>query len=82
MDRNEIIVQVANDILNRLNIGQIVNVLRDHSVNQANAYYDNLSDEEKTNLSNQLIEAKKQAEEAAEKASEEAATEETSEEES
>ena len=72
MDKNEIIIHVANDILNSLNIGQIVNVLRDHSVSQAHEHYDNLSDEERKDIENRIIEAKEKAEEAA-KAKEEKA---------
>lgn len=72
MDKNEIIIHVANDILNSLNIGQIVNVLRDHSVSQAHEYYDNLSNEEREDIENRITEAKEKAEEAA-KAKEEKA---------
>lgn len=64
MDKNEIILEIANDILNRLNIGQIVNVLRDHSLNQANVYYDSLSEEDKNKLEEQILENRKKAEEA------------------
>ena len=72
MDKNEIIIHVANDILNSLNIGQIVNVLRNHSVSQAHEYYDNLSDGEREDVENRITEAKEKAEEAA-KAKEEKA---------
>ena len=61
MDKDEIITQVANDILNKLNIGQIVNVLRAYSVEQAQGYYQGLSDDERSELTKNY-EAKKRAE--------------------
>lgn len=61
MDNNEIIIQVANDILNSLNIGQIVNVLRDHSLAKAKEYYAGLSEADKQALVERLKEAKEKA---------------------
>ncbi len=62
MDKDEIITQVANDILNKLNIGQIVNVLRAYSIEQAQGYYQGLSDDERSELTEKITEAKKRAE--------------------
>jgi|TARA_Y100000289_G_scaffold19707_1_gene19046 septum formation inhibitor MinC len=73
MDKNEVVLEIANDILNSLNIGQIVNVLRDHSLNQANAYYDGLSDEQRSEIEEKILENRKKAE-AAQKEAEEAAS--------
>lgn len=64
MEKNEIILAIANDILNQLNIGQIVNVLRDHSVNQANIYFDSLSEEEQAEVEKKIVEAREKAEQA------------------
>lgn len=60
MDKQEIITQVANDILNRLNIGQIVNVLREYSMQQAEGYYQGLSDDQRSELEQKIIEAREQ----------------------
>lgn len=63
MNKDEIITQVANDILNTLNMAQIVNVVREHAVNKASAYYENLTDDQKAELEQKIIEAKKEYEE-------------------
>lgn len=63
MDKDEIITQVANDILNTLNMAQIVNVVREHAVSKASAYYENLTDDQKAELEQKIIEAKKEYEE-------------------
>jgi len=75
MDKEEIITHVANDILNTMNIGQIVNALREHSVQRALAYYDGLNEDEQKELTDKILAAKAQAEEAS--ATEEVETVET-----
>ena len=62
MDKNEVISQIANDILNSLNITNIINLLREHSINRATSYYDKLPDEEKSELVNRILTAKTEAE--------------------
>lgn len=62
MEKEEIITQVANDILNTLNIGQIVNIAREHSVNRALEYYENLTEEERTELEKRILAAKAELE--------------------
>lgn len=62
MDKNEVISQIANDILNSLNITNIINLLREHSINRAKSYYDELPDEEKSELVNRILTAKTEAE--------------------
>ena len=62
MDKNEVISQIANDILNSLNITNIINLLREHSINRATSYYDELPDEEKSELVNRILAAKAEAE--------------------
>lgn len=62
MDKDEIITQVANDILNTLNIGQIVNIIRENSVERALAYYDSLNEEQMAELINKIKAAKDQSE--------------------
>lgn len=59
MDKNEVITEVANDILNRLNIGQIVNVLREFSMQQATEYYEGLSDDQRSDLTKRIEQAVK-----------------------
>ena len=62
MDKEEIITHVANDILNTMNIGQIVNALREHSVQRALAYYEGLNEDEQKELTDKILAAKAQAE--------------------
>ena len=62
MDKEEIITHVANDILNTMNIGQIVNALREHSVQKALAYYEGLNEDEQKELTDKILAAKAQAE--------------------
>lgn len=62
MDKNEVISQIANDILNSLNISNIINVLREHSIGQATSYYEGLSDEERSDLVNRILAAKEESE--------------------
>jgi hypothetical protein len=66
MDKDKVIAQVANDILNNWNLGQIVNVLRQGAINQATSYYEGLSDQDQGELVNKILaaeaEAKAQAE--------------------
>ena len=66
MDKEEIITHVANDILNTMNIGQIVNALREHSVQRALAYYEGLNEDEQKELTDKILAAKAQAEAAPE----------------
>lgn len=62
MDKDKVIAQVANDILNNWNLGQIVNVLRQGAINQATSYYEGLSDEDKSQLVNKILAAEAEAE--------------------
>lgn len=62
MEKEEIITQVANDILNTLNIGQIVNIAREHSVKRALEYYENLTEEERAELERRILAAKAELE--------------------
>jgi len=62
MDKEEIITQVANDILNTLNIGQIVNIAREHSIKRALEYYENLTEEERAELERRILAAKAELE--------------------
>lgn len=62
MDKEEIITQVANDILNTLNIGQIVNIAREHSIKRALEYYENLTEEERAELEKRILAAKAELE--------------------
>lgn len=71
MNKDEVIIQVANDILSKMNINQIVNAARDSAVRQANVYYEGLSDEQKTHLVNEILAAKAKAEGKSEEKSEE-----------
>ena len=61
MDKDEVITQVANDILNKLNIGQIVNVVRQFSMQQAEEYYNSLPDDQRSELESRIAEAKEKA---------------------
>lgn len=54
MNKDEVITEVANDILNRLNIGQIVNVLREFSMQQATEHYESLSDDQRSDLTERI----------------------------
>lgn len=54
MDKQQIIIRIANDMLNSLNISQIVQIARDFSLVKAEDYYDNLPDEEKKKLEEKL----------------------------
>lgn len=62
MEKEEIITQVANDILNTLNIGQIVNIAREHSIKRALEYYENLTEEERAELEKRILAAKAELE--------------------
>jgi len=62
MDKDEIITQVANDILNTLNIGQIVNIAREHSIKRALEYYENLTEKERAELEKRILAAKAELE--------------------
>ena len=44
-------------------MAQIVNVVREHAINKASAYYENLTDDQKAELEQKIIEAKKEYEE-------------------
>jgi len=62
MEKDEIIAQIANDILNTLNIGQIVNIAREHSVRRALEYYENLTEKERAELEKRILAAKAEIE--------------------
>ena len=62
MEKDEIIAQIANDILNTLNIGQIVNIAREHSIKRALEYYENLTEEEHAELERRILAAKAELE--------------------
>jgi len=62
MEKDEIIAQIANDILNTLNIGQIVNIAREHSVRRALEYYENLTEKERAELEKRILAAKAELE--------------------
>jgi hypothetical protein len=58
MNKEEIIAQVANDVLNSMNISQILNVLRSYSVETANDYVDGLDEEGIKDLEEKIQAAK------------------------
>lgn len=54
MDRNKVITIVANDILNKMNINQILNAVRGHCIGQAEEYYNGLTDDAREALIQQI----------------------------
>lgn len=62
MDKNKVITIVANDILNKMNINQILNAVRGHCIGQAEEYYNGLTDDARDVLVKQ-IEAAESAQE-------------------
>lgn len=65
MDRQKVITIVANDMLQKMNINQILNAVRGHCIGQAENYYDGLTDDERENLVNQIKEVESRAQAAA-----------------
>lgn len=61
MDRQKVITIVANDMLQKMNINQILNAVRGHCIGQAENYYDGLTDDERENLVNQIKEVESRA---------------------
>tara|TARA_X000001036_G_scaffold300940_2_gene280039 strand:- start:13650 stop:13904 length:255 start_codon:yes stop_codon:yes gene_type:complete len=61
MDKEEIITQVASDILNNLKINQIINILKEDSVQKALSYYEGLSEEEQKELGEKITAARDEA---------------------
>ena len=61
MDRQKVITIVANDMLQKMNINQILNAVRGHCLGQAENYYDGLTDDERENLVNQIKEVESRA---------------------
>lgn len=57
MDKNKVITIVANDILNKMNINQILNAVRGHCIGQAEEYYNGLTDDARELLVQQIEEA-------------------------
>lgn len=54
MDKNKVITIVANDILNKMNINQILNAVRGHCIGQAEEYYNGLTDDARDVLVKQI----------------------------
>jgi len=71
MKKEELIMNIAADMLNGLNIHQIVQIARDFSLLKAEEYYDNLSEEQMTDLKARFTAADLAAKEQQPKASEE-----------
>lgn len=65
MDKNKVITIVANDILNKMNINQILNAVRGHCIGQAEEYYNGLTDDARELLVQQIEEAETAQAEAA-----------------
>ncbi len=65
MDRNKVITIVANDILNKMNINQILNAVRGHCIGQAEEYYNGLTDDAREALVQQIETAEAAAQEQA-----------------
>ncbi len=58
MNKEEIIAQVANDVLINMNINQVLNVLRAYSVETANDYVNNLDEKGLKELEEKINTAK------------------------
>ena len=52
--KEQIIIKIANEMLNSLNITQLVQIARDYSLVRAEDYYGNLSKEERKELEEKL----------------------------
>lgn len=61
MDKQEIVTQVANDILHKMNINEVVNVARGFAIQKAEEYYASLTDDQRSDLEAQILEAKEAA---------------------
>jgi hypothetical protein len=61
MDKQEIVTQVANDILHKMNINEIVNVARGFAIQKAEEYYASLTDDQRSDIEAQILEAKQTA---------------------
>ncbi len=57
MNREEVTAFVANDILNNLNLSQIVTILRESAIKQADAYYSSLKEDDLKELEQRISEA-------------------------
>ena len=53
-DEDRAILKMSNNILNSLNLGQVVEVVRAFAVNEAKLYYNSLTEEEKKEAVNKL----------------------------
>ena len=73
MDKQELLFKVANGILNGLRTNEILDILKNHSLFQAETYYDSLDEEARKALEEKVIAADAEMaanQEAAEKAAE------------
>lgn len=59
MTKEEIITHVGNDIVASLNLPQIINIIQEHAVQKAMAYYDGLNEEGRKELESKIIEVQK-----------------------
>ena len=65
MEKTKVITIIANDILNKMNINQILNAVRGHCIGQAEEYYNGLTDDERESLVQQIETAEAAAQEQA-----------------
>ena len=82
MDKQELIFKVANGILNGLRTNEILEILKNHSLFQAETYYDSLDEDARKALEEKVIAADAELaanEEAAQKAAAESTAEATEE---
>ena len=73
MNKQELLFKVANGILNGLRTNEILDILKNHSLFQAETYYDSLDEEARKALEEKIIAADAEMaanQEAAEKAAE------------
>jgi len=64
MEKDNLLSHIANDMLNGLNIHQIVGILRQFAIDKAEAYYNNLSEEQIADLASRFEEDEKMMQEA------------------
>lgn len=57
MDKQELLFKVANGILNGLRTNEILDILKNHSLFQAETYYDSLDEEARKTLEEKVIAA-------------------------
>ena len=57
MDKQELLFKVANGILNGLRTNEILDILKNHSLFQAETYYDSLDEEARKALEEKVIAA-------------------------